>query len=588
MIYLLYINRLIRVSILFDHIDVQIPKPTNEQIKMAEIMSISTIDVQIIDVIKSIILNNNDTEITICLMDELNEYELKELNKFNKKCDDNEVIIYKNHHKEVGFTIPKSLFKSIYSKILMINGLNEMNFNDMLKSNYKYSVRMLSDKINIINEYLLKYKISLRHILYISNGLYMSINKSHLINILNVHIDDTLICSNIIEIVNLCDKDIINIYYDFLNYFEKGNAFCFVIPSYNNRLVYTKNLDSVFGQNYSHFRVVYIDDDSDLNEIDLVHEYINQTNNKNRTILLSQYKRQRQCAGRYIGYHMAFDDEIIVMLDGDDWLYGSSVLTTLNEFYTEHKLMISYGSYYDFFGNKILKLSQYGVAHHDFPSEIISTKGYRKYKFITGHLRTGYAKLFKAIKLKDLLYVDGTFLHLGTDYAEMMPALEMADTRHRNIKLPLCIYNKDNSYQYTTSYGRMNQIECSNYKMYRIEVGKILQNKLPYPTMNYDEIFRSRNCIDKEKTKYSILNNANVQWIDILELFDGDCIYKSVEEDIKESDIYLTAKHVNNIINPYYSKVICRIDYFDKKNIEVIIKNNCINSCEKLLQLIIF
>jgi glycosyltransferase involved in cell wall biosynthesis len=449
--------------------------------------------------------------------------------------------------------------------------------------------------INIINDYLIKFNISLRQIIYLNNNLDYMIDRDKLIKIIEDNINDEKVKSILIDIINKSNKsNNLNIYDDFLKYIEHENAFVFIVPSYNNKLIYTKNLDSIFDQQYPHFRIIYIDDLSELDEVSLVNDYIKSKNNQNRTILLSQYIRQRQCAGRYIGYHMAYDDEIVIMLDGDDWLIDSMVLNKLNTFYRVNKIMLSYGSYYDFFDGKIMNTL---IAYHDFPEDIIKSKGYRKYRFLTGHLRTGYAKLFKSIKLEDLLYSDKTFLHLGTDYAEMMPALEMADTLHRNIKTPLCIYNKDNSYKYTTSYGRVNEPDCAFYKTYRLEIGKILINNPPYDTLDYEKIFESRNKTDtlKDKNKYLIINHQFCydeteidQMIKILDLYQGDSIYKAIHDVdlILDTDIYLTGISINHKIC-FYPKIICRYTYIDNRK-NMIIKNDLANNKDKIYQLIIF
>ena len=119
-----------------------------------------------------------------------------------------------------------------------------------------------------------------------------------------------------------------------------------------------------------------------------------------RTIILSQCIRQRQCAGRYIAYHMAYDDEIVLFLDGDDKFYTNNVMNIINDMYNSKQIVSTYGSHYYQIENMIEEQLR---CCQEFPNDIIENKAYRYYKFISGHLRTGYTKLFKSIKLEHLL-----------------------------------------------------------------------------------------------------------------------------------------------------------------------------------------
>ncbi len=78
------------------------------------------------------------------------------------------------------------------------------------------------------------------------------------------------------------------------------------------------------------------------------------------------------------------------------------------------------------------------------PDEIIKTNSFRKYNWVTSHLKTFYAGLFKRIKLYDLQY-DGKFFSMANDVAMMMPMLEMARNGHiKFISDILYVYNHHN------------------------------------------------------------------------------------------------------------------------------------------------
>lgn len=294
-------------------------------------------------------------------------------------------------------------------------------------------------------------------------------------------------------------------------------AFCFVVPSFNNEKNYTRNLDSIFKQNYDFFRIIYIDDVSTDNTYDLVETYIKKNNLLNKTRLLKQYCNQKQGASRFICYQASYDDEILVMLDGDDWLYDHNVLTTLNETYKKNNLLASYGSFYVYENGKI---SSSLKGKKKFPEDEIKNKTYRKYDWISQHLRTGYAKLFKNIKINDLLH-DDKFYEISTDLAEMFPVLEMADKLHMNIQKPLYVYNKDNSIIYDTSFYNNNKMN-NKYNEYRMIVNKKIRTLPPYESINPDEITSFYNNIstidDKRYDKYEVRCEHNERLLQIKNL----------------------------------------------------------------------
>src|SRR5690606_485609 len=128
---------------------------------------------------------------------------------------------------------------------------------------------------------------------------------------------------------------------------------------------------------------------------------------------IQQYKRQRQALGRYIGYHMTYDDETVVLLDGDDQLYNDTVLNTIDNVYKNRIIACTYGSYVDKVFDHISNLKK---GCEIFPASVIESRSYRYHKYLTGHLRTCKSKLLKQIDLYDLLDNNNRPLKLMTDF----------------------------------------------------------------------------------------------------------------------------------------------------------------------------
>lgn len=209
-------------------------------------------------------------------------------------------------------------------------------------------------------------------------------------------------------------------------------SFVFIIPSRNNAQWYERNLDSVFSQSYQNYRVIYIDDASTDGTGTLVKEYIAKNALHPKVILLENTARQGALANIYAAAGLCSPHEIIVPLDGDDWLAHHHVLRRLNEVYQNsnvwftHSQFIYYPSYESGFGGDILK-------------ETIESLPSRSYVGPT-QLRTFYAGLFQQIKKEDLLY-KGNFFDVCYDVAILFPLIEMAREHIQFIPEVSCVYN---------------------------------------------------------------------------------------------------------------------------------------------------
>ncbi len=215
----------------------------------------------------------------------------------------------------------------------------------------------------------------------------------------------------------------------------KDKSFVIVIPSYNNKYWFQRNLDSVFNQNYKNFRIIYVDDASTDKTGELVEDYIKECGQENKVTLIKNKERLGSPVGNiYKAVSMCQPNEIVVDLDGDDWLADENVLTKLNEVYQDSNVWLTYGQF-------ICYPANYVGWCRELPQEIIEQNEFRNYPWVTTHLRTFYASLFHKIKVEDLLY-EGKFFPMAGDLAFMFPLLEMAGKHIKFIPDILYIYNR--------------------------------------------------------------------------------------------------------------------------------------------------
>lgn len=213
--------------------------------------------------------------------------------------------------------------------------------------------------------------------------------------------------------------------------------FVIITASYKNKDWYKRNLDSVFNQEYTNYRIIYVDDNSPDSTGDLVEAHTKQQQQEHKMTLIKNTERVGALANIYKAAQLCRKDEIIVLLDGDDWLAHEYVLAHLNEVYQDPHVWITYGQFLWF------PFSLEGFSHNT-PSDVILNNSFRSAAWSATHLRTFYAALFQKIKKEDLMYGD-RFYPMTWDLAIMYPMMEMAGFHSKFIPEILYVYNSENS-----------------------------------------------------------------------------------------------------------------------------------------------
>jgi glycosyltransferase involved in cell wall biosynthesis len=216
--------------------------------------------------------------------------------------------------------------------------------------------------------------------------------------------------------------------------------FVILITSHNNETYVEANLASVFKQNYANYRVVYIDDASTDGTVEKVEEMVRRHRQQERFILIKNGQQKKGPENIYHAVRACDDREVVVMLNGDDWLSEERVLERLNKYYSGEDVWMTYGSYYDY--PRMTK----GEYAQKMPYRIMKHGGVRAHLargWILSHLQTFYAGLFKQIKLQDFLY-RGAFFENRADHAYMIPIMEMARRHAQFLEEVMYIRNCEN------------------------------------------------------------------------------------------------------------------------------------------------
>lgn len=224
------------------------------------------------------------------------------------------------------------------------------------------------------------------------------------------------------------------------------NKFLIVIATYNAKRFISRCLDSM-KQDHPNYEVVVIDDCSTDGTWDMILKYLYHAE-YNYTHIGSALANQKKVINKY-----SFNpDDIIVIVDGDDYLYDSYVLHYLDSIYTPD-VWFTYGQNISLSG-KLDRVSYPLNAIKTWykgPIEIISLRSdeYRQYGlWHTSHLITFRKGLFDLIRDEDLRGEDGEYFRTCCDVAKVYPMIEMAGDKHiKYIDKVLYVYNDiDNNY----------------------------------------------------------------------------------------------------------------------------------------------
>jgi len=243
----------------------------------------------------------------------------------------------------------------------------------------------------------------------------------------------------------------------------KENHFVIVIPVYNAENYIEKSIESVLFQYYKDYDLIVIDDCS----TDGTYDIICNLHKKYGTFIKirNDVRVGSPLHNLITGINILSknDEDIIITVDGDDWLYNNSVLFYLNEAYQNDNVFMTYGSFIPASGN----YGKYGWPISDFRS-------YRQSNlWLASHLRTFKRKIWNLINDMDLRDVDGEYFKYAGDTAVLYPLLEMCGRNHTK-------YIDDILYV----YNDLNPInEMKIYRDEQLRILSTLKAKISYPEL---------------------------------------------------------------------------------------------------------
>jgi glycosyltransferase involved in cell wall biosynthesis len=146
-------------------------------------------------------------------------------------------------------------------------------------------------------------------------------------------------------------------------------------------------------------------------------------------------------------------EDIIVQLDGDDWLYTREALEVIVDTYRKTDCWLTYGSWIssiraaavEFGSNGNGASGDWSPQHGKWPAYPEDAEDYRRTEWLATSIRTWKKWLWDLIDDADLRDPTGRYFTVAQDHAIMFPMLEMSGpSRARHISETLMVYNTEN------------------------------------------------------------------------------------------------------------------------------------------------
>ena len=259
--------------------------------------------------------------------------------------------------------------------------------------------------------------------------------------------------------------------------FERAPKIHLFITHYNTIQYLQKCLESIFSQICAvQFQAILVDDAS---PDPYTTEFLDEWQKKEPTRLVIVQNKER--VGKGVNLFRCLDvarcdpEDIICVLDGDDWLASPYSLQTVIERYQNTNCWVTYGSYLQSSGYTGCCTTP--LTEHHYTSEKRG-RGFRECGWIFSHLFTAKAFLWNKLP-KDLNIFNGKQTMFTADQVFNIPLAEMAGSpRIQCINEVVMIYNNENPMNdYKIDYNEQTSIDNQNRQR---PAFKALQSKEPY------------------------------------------------------------------------------------------------------------
>ncbi len=167
--------------------------------------------------------------------------------------------------------------------------------------------------------------------------------------------------------------------------------FHIIIAMFNVEEWIEENIQWIKEQTYENIQVILVDDISTDRTVEIVQSKI-QGDNRFKLIINQKKKYKARNVVEAIDAAIPDDEDVIVIVDGDDRLSHKDVLKHVAEVYQQENCWMTYGSYENSQGDR-------GRNCRPYQADVINNNSYRKSKWLASHLKTFRYELWKKLNM---------------------------------------------------------------------------------------------------------------------------------------------------------------------------------------------
>jgi glycosyltransferase involved in cell wall biosynthesis len=212
----------------------------------------------------------------------------------------------------------------------------------------------------------------------------------------------------------------------------KETQFVFLIPVYNCRDEISQTLFSIFAQSYKQWRVILIDDVSSDGTAEVARELVECLGHRSKIMFIRRTEKYGEVRNTVEEIEHIADEEVVVRLDGGDWLTDNDTLYFLNQIYQKHNPAVCWTA-------QRWAYTNYGISKQ---MNLEPNQSVYQHPWVSSHLKTFRASDLKKVNHKNFYDDDGNWIMIACDQAIFLPMMHIAVKDQRLLVfLPLVCYH---------------------------------------------------------------------------------------------------------------------------------------------------
>lgn len=202
-----------------------------------------------------------------------------------------------------------------------------------------------------------------------------------------------------------------------------SNRFVFLTPAYNCEKEIVQTILTMISQSYKDWRAIIIDDVSTDNTTTAAKELVENFGIREKFTFVRRDEKYGEVRNTIEELEWIDDDEIIVRLDGGDWLLDNNTLYYLNEIYKQGDPAFVWTN------------QRWGFTFKNISSHLNLKEQPDVYKhpWVTSHLKTYRSENLKIVPRSNFFDDEGNWIMIACDQAVTLPMLHLAIKNKKNL-----------------------------------------------------------------------------------------------------------------------------------------------------------